>query len=95
VNAMRHVISPALLAASFRHCGDDEYRSFLTGLPVTACFRRMRLRYRRNFIERWPRIEDWFNAPFRNGLVAFAARRRRHRAIRPPIERAHIYSTSL
>jgi integrase len=61
---MRNAISPASLAPSFRHCDGDEYRSFLASLPVTPSFRRMRLRYRRNFIERWPRIEDWFNAPF-------------------------------
>jgi hypothetical protein len=55
---MSHAISPKSLTPSFQHCDDDEYRSFLTSLPVTPSFCHMRLRYRRNFVERWPRIED-------------------------------------
>ena len=49
---------------TFSHCDDAEYVAFLAGLPVTQGFRAMRRRYRRAFVERWPRIEDWFDAPF-------------------------------
>ncbi|MGE8944045.1 tyrosine-type recombinase/integrase [Leptospira interrogans] len=49
---------------AFSHCDDAEYVTFLAGLPVTQGFRTMRRRYRRAFVERWPRVEDWFDAPF-------------------------------
>ena len=55
--------SPALLVRNFHHCSDDEYARFLTGLPVTPEFRRMRHRYRRDFVERWPKLEDWLAEP--------------------------------
>jgi hypothetical protein len=55
--------SPALLVRNFHHCSDDEYAKFLTGLPVTPEFRRMRHRYRRDFVERWPKLEDWLAEP--------------------------------
>ena len=54
--------SPAPLVRNFHHCSDDEYARFLTGLPVTPEFRRMRHRYRRDFVERWPKLEDWLAA---------------------------------
>jgi len=49
---------------TFQHCDDGEYDAFLAGLPVTQGFRAMRRRYRRAFIQRWPTIDDWFEAPF-------------------------------
>ena len=51
-------------AVAFQHCEEAEYVAFLAGLPVTQGFRAMRRRYRRAFVERWPRIEGWFDAPF-------------------------------
>lgn len=51
-------------AASFDHCGETEYVAFLAGLPVTQGFRAMRRRYRYAFVDRWPKIDDWFDAPF-------------------------------
>jgi integrase len=45
------------------HCDKDEYAAFLDKLVVTPEFRRMRRRWRREFIERWPDLEDWLSEP--------------------------------
>jgi hypothetical protein len=55
--------SPAATARNFHHCSDDEYVTFLAGLPVTPEFRRMRHRYRHDFVERWPKLEEWLAQP--------------------------------
>jgi hypothetical protein len=85
--------SPALLVRNFHHCSDDEYARFLTGLPVTPEFRRMRRRYRRDFVEGWPKLEDWLAERCQSELAGFAARRRSPRAIRFPIGRGPTCST--
>ena len=54
----------ATSAVSFEHCDDAEYVAFLAGLPVTQGFRAMRQRYRTAFVERWPKVDDWFEASF-------------------------------
>ena len=56
---------------AFEHCGEPEYVTFLAGLPITQGFRAMRRRYRRAFVERWPRIGDWFDAPFEERVGRF------------------------
>jgi integrase len=45
------------------HSSEAEYASFLDGLPMDASFRRKRLRYRAEFIARWPHLSDWFSIP--------------------------------
>lgn len=47
------------LAEPSEHCDEDEYAAFLDRLVVTPEFRRMRRRWRREFIERWPDLEHW------------------------------------
>lgn len=63
-----HLINPdtALLVAPVvgaSHCDPDEYAAFLERLPMDASFRRKRLLYRSQFIERWPDLESWFVEP--------------------------------
>ena len=45
------------------HCDEPEYAAFLDSLVVTTEFRRMRLRWRREFIERWPDLDNWIVEP--------------------------------
>ena len=45
------------------HCSEQEYAAFLNKLEVTTEFRRMRRRWRREFIERWPDPEAWLTEP--------------------------------
>lgn len=56
-SSLRRKVPPS---PSFEHCDEEEYARFLRQLDVTREFRRMRQRWRREFIERWPAIGMWF-----------------------------------
>src|SRR5216684_7065091 len=61
--ARRTQSSPAPSTRNFRDCSYDEYAEFLASLAVTPEFRRMRQRYRREFIDHWPKLGDWLVEP--------------------------------
>ncbi len=64
---------PSVKVAStmLRHCGETEYASYLSALPMDESFRRKRLGYRANFIAQWPDPKTWFSEslPVRIGCL--------------------------
>jgi integrase len=50
------------------HCSEKEYGRFLAKLPVAPLYRLRRARFRREFVERWPRLQDWFTIPLRERI---------------------------
>jgi integrase len=50
------------------HCSEKEYDRFLARLSVARLYRLRRARFRREFIERWPRLQDWFTMPLRERI---------------------------
>lgn len=46
-----------------RHCPDAEWMAYVEGQGGNRQYRLMKLRFRRQFIDRWPRLADWFAAP--------------------------------
>ena len=53
----------ATMVAGASHCEANEYAAFLERLPMDASFRRKRLFYRSQFIERWPDLDSWLIEP--------------------------------
>ena len=72
------------------HCEEREYIAFLQRLDVTEAYRRMRRRWRREFVERWPRLEDWFAAPLRERIGRLPGERQKTASF-PIAYRAHSY----
>ena len=45
------------------HCSEEEYAAFVNALPLNRVYRRRKRLNRRQFVERWPDLNDWFAAP--------------------------------
>ncbi len=46
-----------------RHCPDAEWVAYVQAQGGNRQYRLQKLRFRRQFIDRWPRLADWFAAP--------------------------------
>lgn len=46
-----------------RHCPDADWMAYVEAQGGNRQYRLMKLRFRRQFIDRWPRLADWFAAP--------------------------------
>ncbi len=46
-----------------RHCPDEEWRSHVQGQGGNRQYQLQKLRFRRQFIDRWPKLTSWFGAP--------------------------------
>lgn len=47
----------------WRHCPEDEWRAHVEGQGGNPQYRLMKLRFRRQFVEHWPKLSSWFGAP--------------------------------
>lgn len=70
-SAARRTNDP-VLALRFEHCGETEYARFLARLDVSREFRRMRQRWRVEFIDRWPKLALWFAEPLHKRIGRLA-----------------------
>lgn len=61
--ATRGAAAYPILVIAPSHCEVGEYAAFLERLPMDASFRRKRLLYRGEFIERWPDLNAWSAEP--------------------------------
>ncbi|MEU1187558.1 site-specific integrase [Streptomyces sp. NPDC005859] len=48
---------------SRRHCPEEEWRAYVQGQDGNRQYQLMKLRFRRQFVERWPNLSGWFGAP--------------------------------
>jgi len=50
-------------SARRRHCTDAEWAAYVAAQGGNRQYQLMKLRFRRQFVERWPTLGEWFAAP--------------------------------
>ena len=80
---------PSSVAAP-SHCDESEYAAFLERIPMAANFRRKRLLYRHEFIERWPDLQLWLAEPLATRIGRLAGERQARPSF-PTSHRARSY----
>jgi len=73
--ATREVAAHPILATIPSHCDEGAYAAFLERIPMDASFRRKRLMYRSEFIERWPDLNSWLAEPLAMRVGRLASER--------------------
>lgn len=76
--------------AASEHCGEREYDHFLSRLNVTPQYRRMRARWRREFVEHFPTMQEWFDLQVHERIGRLSGERQGHVSF-PVAYRAHSY----
>ncbi len=78
-HALRPIIRNASPDGAPQHCTEADYAAYVASLPWQPESRKRLLRHRQAFLDRWPSLESWLEAPMTERLERSSGGGRGHR----------------